>query len=255
MILCIIQARMGSSRLPGKVMLEVCNRPLLQLEIERVRHARKIDGIFVATTVLQPDLRIKELCQVIGTECYLGSETDVLDRYYKAAKAFGATQGDSIIRITADCPLIDPTVIDNVIELFMETDADYASNVNPPTYPDGLDVEVFKFSALERAWNEACLVSEREHVTPFIKNHNEYFKQANLVNSVDLSGLRWTVDEPEDFEFVKSVYENMYYENPLFLTTQILEFLKVHPEIAAKNRGFYRNEGYDISLKNDRMIK
>lgn len=254
MILAIIQARMGSTRLPGKILKEILGQPLLLHLINRLSQARKVDKIVVATTSAEADNPVEKLCREKGHNCFRGSENDVLDRFYQAALASGAGDGDAIVRITGDCPLLDPEVVDGVIGLFVESGADYASNVNPPTYPDGLDVEVFAFTALETAWRKASLVSEREHVTPFLRNNPQSFKQANLENNRDLSDLRWTVDEEEDFAFVNSVYEKLYTEGRVFKTEEVVDLLMTHPELISINNKFKRNEGFLKSLQNDRIV-
>lgn len=251
MKLAIIQARMGSTRLPGKVLKEVCGKPLLQLQLERVEQASRLDRFMVATTGREADQAIAVLCERIEVRCYRGSEDDVLDRFYQAARLAGCQAGDAIIRLTADCPLLDPEVIDRVICLYDEAQVDYASNVNPPTFPDGLDVEVFSYTALNKAWSTALLKSEREHVTPYIRNHPELFSQANYKGLQDLSALRWTVDEARDLELVTHIYEHFYPRSRVFSLDEILAFLADHPEVAAINQGFARNEGYLKSLAGD----
>ena len=244
---------MGSVRLPGKILKEVLGQPLLVHLVTRLLQARWIDKITVATSSNKADDPVEELCREQGYYCFRGSENDVLDRYYQAALFSGAGEDDTIIRITGDCPLVDPEVVDKAILLFHRSKADYASNVNPPTFPDGLDVEVFKFTALKTAWNEASLVSEREHVTPFIRNNPERFKQANLDNARDLSGLRWTVDEEEDFMFVRTVYEKLYSKDRVFTTEEVLSLLERQPELLTINSRFKRNEGLLKSLQNDAL--
>ena len=251
MILAVIQARMGSSRLPGKVLLDLAGRPVLRHGVERVRKARLIDRVMVATTNRPGDEPVRQFCREQGIACFGGSENDVLDRYYQAASSAGATDGDGIVRITADCPLIDPDVIDRVIETFLASDADYVSNVQPPTFPDGLDVEVFKFSALRTAWREARLASEREHVTPYLRNHREIFSQRNVSQTDDLSGLRWTLDEPADYELLQWVVGALQERRPDFHMADVLQVLSEHPEWQELNVSFGRNEGYAKSLWQD----
>jgi spore coat polysaccharide biosynthesis protein SpsF (cytidylyltransferase family) len=167
-----------------------------------------------------------------------------------AAAYFGA---DVIVRLTADCPLLDPEVIDKVVKVFQEEDCDYAANVIECTYPDGLDTEVFGYQALRRAWQEAQLKSEREHVTPYIRNHPEVFRLKNVKHPEDLSSLRWTVDEPGDLEFVRAIY---HYLGPArFGLKEVLSLLREHPELSEVNRGIRRNEGYLKSLREDAVIK
>ena len=247
----IVQARMGSTRLPGKVLKKVCGKTLLELQNERIQMVAGIDRIVIATTVAAGDDEIVQVCTKNGIDCFRGSENDVLDRYYQAACNLGCKPEDTILRITADCPLIDPQVVTSVLQLYDEAGADYASNTDPPTYPDGLDVEVFSFAVLARTWQEAALPSEREHVTPYIRNRPELFTQVNLKNDIDLSNLRWTVDNPEDFELVRLIYENLYILKRDFLMRDILELLDKNPHYKNINNSFRRNEGYQKSLLED----
>ena len=251
MILAIIQARMGSSRLPGKVLLDLAGHPVLWHGIGRVRQAGRVDRVMVATTDRPGDEPIRQFCREQGILCFGGSEADVLDRYVQAALAAGAGTGDGIVRITADCPLIDPAVINAVVEKFQSSGADYASNVQPPTYPDGLDVEVFKFAALRTAWKEARLTSEREHVTPYLRNHPEKFSQRNVTNGQDLSALRWTLDEPADFALLQKIVAALQKRKNDFHMADVLQLLAEHPEWQEINQGFARNEGYLKSLRQD----
>ena len=251
MILAVIQARMGSSRLPGKVLLDLAGRPVLQHGVERVRKSRLIDRVLVATTDRPGDEPIRQFCCEQGIACFGGSETDVLDRYWQAALSAGAGPGDGIVRITADCPLIDPVVIDRVIETFLTSGADYVSNINPPTFPDGLDVEVFKFTVLQVAWQEARLVSEREHVTPYLRNHPEKFSQRNVSHLQDLSALRWTLDEPADYVLLQKVVGTLHEWKPDFHMEDVLRILAEHPQWQELNASFRRNEGYVKSLRQD----
>lgn len=255
MILCIIQARMGSTRLPGKVLKEVCGKTLLEHEIDRLKHCKYIEQFVVATTMSKSDDAIVEFCRKKNINHFRGSENDVLDRFYQAAVSQGLKEGDAIIRITADCPLIDPVIVDKVVTLFRDSGADYAANINPPTFPDGLDNEIFKFSALEKAWKEARLQSEREHVTLHIRNHPERYSIANLYNDKDYSGLRWTVDEPEDLEVIKEIYQSLYTEKELFLMEDVLEFLDKNKEVQEYNKKFFRDEGLIKSLQNDKVVE
>ena len=251
MILAIIQARMGSSRLPGKVLLDLAGRPVLWQVVSRVRKARLVDKVLVATTDQPSDEPIRRFCADQGTDCFGGSEQDVLDRFVQAARFAGATDSDAIVRITADCPLIDPDVIDQVVMLYLESDADYVSNINPPTFPDGLDVEVFRFSALLTAWREAKLVSEREHVTPYLRNHPEKFSARNLTHDTDLSTLRWTLDEPADYALLQRLVAELDRNQPEFHLEDVLQVLAVHPQWQELNQDFARNEGYAKSLRQE----
>ncbi|MEM2679660.1 MAG: glycosyltransferase family protein [Candidatus Hadarchaeales archaeon] len=245
----IIQARVGSTRLPGKVLKEICGKPMLWYVIERVKRARLINEIVVATTTNAEDDEIVKIAEQCRVKTFRGSEDDVLDRYYRAAKEFKA---DVVVRITADCPLIDPEIVDKTVEFFLKGDFDYVSNTVRPTFPDGLDVEVFSFDALKKAWENATKLSEREHVTPYIRKHPEKFKIGSFEAEHDLSHLRWTVDREEDLRFVREVYERIGKE--IFHMQDVLELLREHPELAEINRGIKRNEGYEKSLREDREI-
>lgn len=248
MILAILQARVSSSRLPGKVLKPLLGVPMLLRQIERLKKSRKIDRLLVATSTEPSDDPIEKLCEENGIACYRGSLNDVLDRFYQAARGFDP---EHVVRLTADCPLTDAKLIDDVIGFYLDGGFDYASNAIQATYPDGLDMEVFSFSCLERAWREAALPSQREHVTPFIHQQPLLFKIGHYKNSSDLSHLRWTVDEPKDFELVTMVYEALYPKNPGFSTQEILQLLDQKPELVHWNTTHQRNEGYQKSLEAD----
>jgi len=251
-IIAVIQARVGATRLPGKVLKKIEGKTVLEHVINRVQAARKIDNIVVATTVKKEDLKIVQLCAKLGISIFCGSEDDVLDRYYQAARLFKA---EHIIRITSDCPLIDPQVIEEVIELYLKEKADYATNTMPETFPDGLDTEIFSFKTLKIAWENAKLSSEREHVTPFVRKNPNIFKLVSLRSNINLNNKRWTIDEPKDFEFIKIIYKNLYPKDSLFGMKKILNFLKKHPEIEEINNNIIRNEGYLKSLEADKKFK
>lgn len=247
--LVVIQARVGSSRLPGKVLMPILGRPMLERQIERVKRCSRIDEIVVATSERPEDEGIVLLCQEVEVGYFCGDLHDVLDRFYRAAKKYDP---DHVVRLTGDCPLIDPGLIDDLIDFYLSEPCDYASNCEVATLPDGLDTEIMSFEALERAWLEAKLPSEREHVTPFIRSHPEKFKTRSYLHPRDLSHLRWTVDEPQDLEFVRQVYERLYPVKPEFSFQDVLAFLERSPEFAGINDGFKRNEGYERSLKQDK---
>ena len=251
MIMAIIQARMGSSRLPGKVLLDLAGRPVLWHAVSRVRKAHLVDMVLVATTDQPTDEPIRRFCAEQAVPCFAGSEQDVLDRFVQAARFAGATERDAIVRITADCPLVDPDVIDQVVAAYLKSGVDYASNINPPTFPDGLDVEVFRFSALLMAWREAKLVSEREHVTPYLRNHPNKFSAHNVTHDTDLSALRWTLDEPADYALLQRIVAELDRARPDFHLTDVLQVLAAHPEWQELNRDFQRNEGYVKSLRQE----
>ena len=246
--LCIIQARYSSTRFPGKVMLFLQDKTVLEHIEKRVQDAEKIDKVIVATGEGTENDKIGDLCGELGVDCFRGDEDDVLDRYYQAGKKYNYT---NIVRITGDCPLIDPEVIDQVVKLFEQGGLDYATNVIPPTYPDGLDTEIFSFSALEKAWKEADLKSNREHVTVYMWQNPELFKQKHLNNEIDLSAKRWTLDNPEDYEVIKHVYDTLYPQNPHFRMKDVLEFFSKNPDVEEINSEIKRNEGLDKSFKED----
>jgi spore coat polysaccharide biosynthesis protein SpsF (cytidylyltransferase family) len=246
----IIQARMTSTRLPGKVLADLGGRPLLARVVERARLARTLAEVVVATTVNTTDDPVAALCASLGLPCFRGSEEDVLDRYHGAAGAHGA---DPVVRITADCPLLDPAVVDRVMGAYIEGGCDYASNTLHRSYPDGLDTEVFSYAALDTAWREARLASEREHVTPFIWKNPARFRIRQVVQPRDLSALRWTVDEPADLAFVRQV-QALLPEGATSMEA-ILEVLAAHPELAGLNANVKMNQGYRKSLQNDHPIR
>jgi glutamate-1-semialdehyde 2,1-aminomutase len=251
MITAILQARMGSTRLPGKSMKGIGGKPMLWHVLRQLKGSKLVDTIVVATTVNPADDEIEKLADASGVKCFRGSEEDVLERYTGAVEKFG---GDIVVRVTADCPLLDAGAVDQVIADFLKGRADYVSNVHPPTFPDGLDVEVFSRDALMRAGHEAKLKSEREHVTPYIWKNAKLFRQRNVINGKDLSALRWTVDTPEDLEFVKAVYRALGKKaiEHSFGMRDVLDVLAKNPGIAEINKKFERNEGYAKSLNEDK---
>ena len=245
----IIQARMGSTRLPGKILTKIADKPMLWHVIQRTAESSLMNKIIIATTTNSADDCIVDFANSFDILFFRGSEGDVLDRFYRTAKSFCI---DAIVRITPDCPLIDPKIVDKVIKRFLIGNLDYISNVHPPTYPDGLDVEVFSYATLEKTWRKAEKLSEREHVTSYIWKHPEIFKLGNVENEKDLSCMRWTVDEKRDLKFVKEIYRRLYKNNKIFYMEDILNLLKNEPELSKINRGISRNEGYAKSLKEDR---
>ena len=250
-IIAIVQARMGSTRLPGKVLLNLEDKTVLEHVIRRIKSSGHVDDVVVATTIAKDDLRIVELCAHFGISVYCGSENDVLDRYYQAAKLFKA---DNIVRITSDCPVIDPKIIDATITLHLKNNADYTSNTLKETYPDGQDVEVFTFVSLKTAWTDTNLASEREHVTPYIRNNPDIFKHASLEYKGNLSQKRWTLDNAEDLDFLRVVYKYLYNKNQLFGMHDILKLIDEKPEIEKINQHIIRNEGYLKSLQEDEIV-
>lgn len=238
----IVQARMGSIRFPEKVMRPICGKPMIEWLLLRLSKAIFIDQIILATSINTRNELLVQHVRELGFAVYRGSEEDVLDRYYQAAKEVGA---EAVVRITGDCPLIDPNLVDKLIVSFHEAGVDYAANTLPPTYPDGLDTEVFTFKALETAWKHAKVPSQREHVTPFIKESKQ-FTHLNYVNNIDYSSERWTVDELEDFQLVQKIIE-YFHPNPGFGWREVLTLRDKHPEWFEMNRHLTRNEGAQLS--------
>jgi spore coat polysaccharide biosynthesis protein SpsF len=228
----IIQARMGSTRLPAKVLLPLLGRPILSRVVERTARAKLVDEVVVATTVDPSDKRIVDLAVEQGWTVERGSESDLLDRYTQVARAHDA---DIVVRITSDCPLIDPALIDETIEAFVDGGADYASSsLEPRTYPRGLDVEVIGRVALERAWREDGDPAWREHVTPYLYHHPDEFRLIRVSSPDDQSHHRWCVDTVEDYELVKRIYEALGADD--FTWRQALEVVDSHPSWASINR-------------------
>ncbi len=241
-IVGIVQARMGSTRLPGKALIDICGKPFLHHILVRMQKSRKMDLLVVATTTKKEDDAICELCHGLGIGCFRGSENDVLDRYYQCTKAYEA---DVIVRITADDPFKDPEVADRIIgELLRDDELDYVSNTIRPTYPEGLDIEVFRFRALERAWQEATSTLDREHVTPYIWLHPDLFQLKNVEYEKNVSHMRWTLDTPEDLAMTRAVYRELYKEGQLFLMKDVLDLMQKYPEIEHLNAAVERFSGH-----------
>lgn len=233
-IIAIAQGRSGSQRLPKKILMPIEGEPMMARVIERLRRSKKLTDVVVATTVDPDDNAVEELATQRGWNCFRGSHLDVLDRYYQAAKKYEA---DIVVRITCDCPLIDPEVVDRVIAKFeaASPDIDYVSNVmEPRSYPRGLDTEVFRFTALERAWKEGTDPSSREHVTPYLYRNPSIFKTAGVWNETSHSNLRWTVDTQEDMELVRRIYG--HFKHDRFTWLEVLELINQHPDWLDLNR-------------------
>jgi len=226
-VVAIVQARMTSTRLPGKVLMPIAGRAMLSWQLERMRRARTLDRIVVATTTLASDDAVVALCEAEHCDVTRGSETDVLSRYVHAARLFDAA---TVVRLTSDCPLMDPALIDQAVQRFADTGCDYLSNMLQPTYPYGLAVEVMKRQALLAAGDEATDPQEREHVTPFIYWRPQRFRLQSLAMSPDLSHHRWTVDTPQDFELVSRILAALYQRQPDFGIADVLALLEQHPE-------------------------
>lgn len=254
-IIAIVQARMSSTRLPGKVLKPLGSKMTIQYVFDQLKGSKLLTQSLLATSTDHSDDPIAAWAKRAKVECERGSLMDVLDRYYQAAKAHHA---DAVVRITADCPLIDAEVVDKVIERFLKGDCDYCSNVNPPTFPDGLDTEVMSFNALERAWKEASHPVEREHVTIYMRNYPRQFRIVNVTSPIDYSKLRWTLDTQQDYEFLNRVIQKLELShirdhNPRFSMNDVLELLKQDNSLLEINHDIPRNEGYFSSLQHDYM--
>lgn len=249
-VLAITQARYGSTRLPAKILKEVNGITLLEIHLRRILQSKLIDKLMVATTNEEGAHYIVDIAKKVGVGYYQGSVNDVLDRFYQTAKP---EEPDYVVRVTSDCPLIDPAIIDATIQKALDSGVDYCTNVYPPMFPDGMDCEVIKFSTLEQAWKEATLKSDREHVTEFIGKNSpaeggNRFSYANYDGEEDNSDLRITVDTPEDFEAVKALLEKL---GDKATCADYVKYLREHHEIIEINNMYERNEGYLESLKND----
>ena len=240
-IAAIVQARMGSSRFPGKVMKLIQDTPMIEILIKRLSKSKLINQIIVATSINDENTPLVNHLESMNIECEIGSEEDVLSRYYNAAKK---NQVDVVVRITGDCPLVDADLVDRCIREFVDKDVSYVSNVSPCTFPDGLDVEVFSFEALEDAYLKNTHSTEKEHVTPYIINSDNY-KKSNIKHSKDLSKSRWTVDEVLDFEVIKEVF-NYFSPNVYFSWEEVVKLEAENPDIFSKNKNINRNDGANM---------
>jgi spore coat polysaccharide biosynthesis protein SpsF len=249
--IAVIQVRLGSTRLPGKALADLAGRPVLAHVVERAAAIPGIAGAVLATTVSRTDDPLVAFARDHGVDCIRGSEADVLDRFVLAARE---TNAEAIVRITADCPLLDPGVSAKVLEEYMRRrpGVDYVSNVHPPTYPDGLDTEVVSVGALETAAREALLASDREHVTPYVWRRPERFRTANVEHAEDLSGHRWTVDTATDLEFLRAVFGALGPAAARAGMNEVLKVLAARPALREINSGLHRNEGYERSLAAER---
>ena len=233
-VTAIIQARMGSTRLPGKVLIDVCGKPVLWHMLNRLRLSDNIGDIVLAIPESAHDNKLEDFAKESGFQCFRGSEEDVLSRYYEAAVRFGA---DIVVRLTADCPLVDPRVTDRIVKEHLNSGADYTSNIIKRTYPQGLDTEVFNYDVLEKVSKEAKQGYEREHVTPYIYRHPEIFK----LKSVEASGklgrpdLRLTVDTEEDLRLMREIFHRLYHQEQVFYIEDVIDLLDEYPELKAIN--------------------
>ena len=248
--LAIIQARMSSTRLPGKVLKLLAGKPVLEHVVRRVQQSNYVNKVVVATSIDESDNLIENWSKENNIDCYRGSLNDVLDRFYQVAKLYKAKD---ILRITADCPAIDYTILDEVIERHQQGDYDYYGLKGD--FPDGLDCTVISYNALSKAWMNAKLDSEREHVGPYIEKHPELFKLGGYEKFKNLSHLRWTLDESNDYDFLKIIFDELYKINNYFGHELILDLLKQKPSLNMINNQIIRNEGYLNSIKNDKIIK
>lgn len=249
-VVVITQARSGSKRLPNKVMKKVKGKSLLEIHINRIKRAKLIDEIFIATTTNKEDDQIEVLAKRINVNCFRGSENDVLDRFYQTVKDI---QPDYVVRLTSDCPLIDPVLIDEVVKVAVYRKLDYYTNAMEEFFPDGQDIEVFTFKALEQAWKEASLKSDREHVTPYIRNNSSYKKGKIFISDnhsieENYSHVRLTVDEKVDFEVVEKMVEALGFDEDWKTYT---EYYLRNSQINSLNSQIKRNEGYIKSLNED----
>ena len=235
--IAIIQARLTSKRFPNKVLEKVKGQTLIQILINRIKFCKKIDKIIVAIPKNKKQKKLKKHLRDIGANYFEGSEQNVLDRYYQAAKKL---HPENVVRITADCPLIDYSIIDKLVKIVRQKKYDYASNVNPATFPDGLDVSVIKFKTLEESWKKVKSSYDKEHVVTYIQK-NKNLKKFNLINKINYSSERWTVDEKEDFEVIKKIIEN--FNNLKFSWRSVIKLKKKNPQIFFNNSHLIRDEG------------
>ncbi|WP_308991771.1 glycosyltransferase family protein [Mariniflexile litorale] len=249
-VVVITQARSGSTRLPNKILKEIQERSLLQIHVDRIKKAKLVSHIIIATTTNKEDNKVELLAKEFKVKYFRGSETDVLDRFYQAVKE---VKPSYIVRLTSDCPLIDPLLIDEVIKEALQRKLDYYTNVMDELYPDGQDIEVFTFKALEKAWKEATLLSDREHVTSYIRNNSTYkggilFKSDNHGLKENYNQVRLTVDEPQDFEVIKILVEQLGLDKDWRTYT---DYYLGNKEICMLNNKIIRNEGFLKSIKNN----
>ncbi|MDX2019982.1 MAG: aminotransferase class III-fold pyridoxal phosphate-dependent enzyme [Deltaproteobacteria bacterium] len=250
MIIAVVQARASSSRLPGKVLLPLAGAPMLQRQLERILRAKTLDKVVVATSTLVADDEVQVVAETLGLPVFRGSLDDVLDRFYQAAAQHSPQH---VVRLTGDCPLTDPHLIDEMVAAHLSTHSDVTSNAVERTYPDGLDIEIATFAALKAAWQQATKPSDREHVMPFLYAHPENFRVHHHRASVDRSALRWTVDERDDYAFVAAIYDALFPHNPTFGTADVLDLLSKDERLAGLNAGHNANEGLARSLARDAL--
>lgn len=241
MIGTIIQARTMSKRLPKKVIKKIEKKTVLEHVIERVKGVRNCGHIILATTNKKEDNILEKIAEKLNVDVFRGSENNVLDRYYQAAKLFNL---DPIVRITADCPLIDINITEEVIKFYNQGSYDYVSNTHPVSYPDGLDVEVFSFKALEKSWKEAKSDFDKEHVVDYMIKNPNIFKMGNVANDEDISSIRLTLDEKEDMVLIKKIYKELYKTNRFFGLKEIMQLFKQKPKLIKINQHISKTKGY-----------
>ena len=250
--IAIIQARTGSRRLPGKVLMPLGGKPEIHWVVSRTAISSEIDKVVLATTTASEDDKLAEWANENGILCFRGSEQNVLQRYYYAALFARAKEGDIIVRITGDCPLIDPDICSNVIRLLKSTGADYACNTNPPTYPDGLDCEAMQFNALKASYENAVLKYQQEHVTQYILNNPQLFTLENYSSAEDFSLHRWTLDEPEDYTLLSRIFEAL--DGRIAGMHDVLKFLEQNEDVDCINASIERNEGLKKSMQEEDIL-
>ena len=247
--IAIVQARTDSSRLPGKVLLPVLQQPMLMHQLQRISRSKRLDKVIVATSDQESDDALAKVVLDNGYECFRGSEDDVLARFYELCSSLDLQEDDMIVRLTGDCPLLDSLVIDELVDFFTKQNVDYAANCIVPVYPDGFDAEIFTFRSLQEAFLKADRPSDREHVTPYIYTSG-LFKTANIEKEDRMDHLRLTVDEKEDFQLIRRLYEHFGHNR--FTYEEIIRYLSKHQELTQLNAHIKRNEGYQKSLLKDK---
>jgi spore coat polysaccharide biosynthesis protein SpsF (cytidylyltransferase family) len=250
-VLGVLQARVSSTRLPRKVLLDLAGKSVLEHTIERLRSCRSLDRLVVAIPLGKEDDILAEICEKLNQEYFRGS-VEPLDRFYRAACHYRAS---NIVRLKSDCPLIDAALVDEVVARHLKEGNDYTGTTLFRSYPLGQDVEALTFCTLETVFREAKWFSEREHLTLYIAKRQDRFKIGSVMRCPDLSGMRWTIDHPEDYKLLHAIYQALYPVNPDFVIDDVLEFLENHPELKEINTHIPPDEGVQISLKNDRMLE
>lgn len=253
-MLVAIQARMSSTRLPGKVLADLCGRPLLWHIVCRARACRSVDQVVIATSDNPADEPIRAFARTEAVPCFAGSDQDVLDRLTRTARRFDA---DALVRITGDCPLVDPETVGRVVAAYQvhEGTVDYVTNFVPPTFPDGLDTDLYPRATLEQLWREVTDPFWREWFPGYLQEHPEQFRILNVRADVNLSALRWTVDYEEDLAFVREVYRHLQRDDRVFGMVEVLDLLDRVPEIAQINSMHTRSEAYVAALRTYRQSR